>query len=249
MKKSYSVILLVSLIIFLNSALMADETIIEGGDDKPYIVSGKIGVYSSDVSEYTGEHVSSSPILKTEVTVTHTKSKIYLSALAYVSEKGVKEVDVLLGKSIEVGKTTIDVGIGFYDIGRLGNMDEDFLAMYIGIEFPKIVWGIVPFIYLESNTPLRNEISEGGVLWKAGVKKNVEIAEQPVEFKIELGGNDGIYGSEPMPVSFTRGTVSTEVEVFGLKVCPLIAVQKGFGGIAKNNEEDWSIIFGFSIPF
>ncbi|MEI6588305.1 MAG: hypothetical protein WCO05_05155 [Candidatus Moraniibacteriota bacterium] len=245
MKKTYLSAALAMAMFFFGSVSLAEETTIEGGGDRPFIVTGKISVHSSDTSEYTGEHISSSPLLKTEVTITHSRSKIYLSALAYVTQESVNEVDVLLGKSIEVGEATVDIGMGFYDIGRLGNMEEDFLAMYIGIEFPKIAWGIVPFVYLESNTPLRNEISEGGVLWKAGLKKSIEISEQPIEFKVEVGGNDGIYGTDPLPVFFARGTTSTEVSFYGVKIIPTFAVQKGFGGIA----EEWRFIFGISIPF
>jgi hypothetical protein len=243
MKKTYS--LLIMMMIFFGSVLLAEETTTNGGEDRPFIVTGKIGLYSSDVDEYSGEHISNSPVLKTEVTVTHSRSKIYLSAMTYVSEKGVNEVDVLLGKSIEVGEATIDIGAGFYDIGRLGNTEEDFLAMYIGIELPRIVWGVIPFVYIESNTPLNNELSEGGVLWKAGVKKAIEIAEQPVEFKVEIGGNDGIYRTDPIPVTFAKGTASTEVSFYGVRIIPTFAVQKGFGGIA----EEWRFIFGISVPF
>jgi len=83
-------------------------------------------------------------------------------------------------------------------------------------------------------------------LWKTGIKKNLKITEQQrIDLKLEVGGNDGIYGSAPMPVAFARGIVSAEINLGKLKVIPSLTIQKGFGGIA----EEEKVILGISIPF
>ena len=127
-------------------------------------------------------------------------------------------------------------------------MHDDFFELnpYVGIDFPKIFWEITPIAYFEFDLPLRTDLLKGGCQWRVGGKKTIEIVERPFDFKVELGGNDGIYDSTPMAVAFARGTVSTKVELLGLEVSPSITIQKGFGGIAETGLD---LVAGFSISF
>ena len=245
MKKASLVLAVLMMIAFFCSAVvMAEE--VEKKEEKMFSLSGEIAIFSQYVDRYTGEYISGGSTVQPSLTLIHNPTGLYVSALGYVSEKGVDEVDLFLGKSTEFKGFTFDTGIGFYNLDRLRDIDNDFISAYVGVDCPEVI-GIIPFVYIEGVTPLREEFGgEGGWLWKAGVKKSVEISSQPIELKAEVGGNDGIYGSDPMLVAFARGTVSTKINILGLDLVPSIALQKGLGGIA---ETDVRVIAGFAIAF
>lgn len=208
-------------------------------------ISGKVGAFTPYVSEYTGEYIASGLVYQPSATLTHNPSGLYVSTLGYITRRGVDEVDLFLGKSTELWGMTLDTGIGFYNAENMGNMNGDFFAAYVGVDFPEVI-GIIPFAYIEADIPLRKEFGGGGWLWKVGVKKTILIFEQSINFKMEAGGNDGIYGSEAKLISFVRGTASLETKLLGMKVIPSFALQRGFGGIAG---DDWRGIAGLSFPF
>jgi hypothetical protein len=218
----------------------------EKKEEKVFSLSGEIAIFSQYVDKYTGEYISGGSSYQLSLTLTHNPTGLYISALGYISELGIDEVDLFLGKSTEFSGFTFDTGVGFYNIDRLSDIDDDFVSVYVGVDCPEMI-GLIPFVYVEGVTPLREEFGgEGGWLWKVGAKKSVEISNQLIELKIEAGGNDGIYGSDPMLVAFARGTVSTKINILGLDLVPSIALQKGFGGIA---ETDARVIAGFAIAF
>lgn len=233
--------MLLAVMLFLFGIILLAKAL---ASEKLFSVTGKISISAPYVSEATGEYVSGGAVTQLSTTITHAESKISLTALAIITNDGAKEVDLLLEKTLEIKGATVTGGIGFYDIEKIGNADGDFFAVYANIDFPEFL-GIIPFLYVESNTPIREEFGEGGVLWKTGIKKNLKITEQLIDLKLEVGGNDGIYGSDPMPVAFARGIVSTEINLGQLKIIPSLTLQKGFGGIAEGEK----IIVGISIPF
>ena len=238
--KKYSLVL-IALVIMLSSIAKAEEA---PEKESAFDVNGKLTISAPYVSEPTGERGTGGVTTLTSVTITHKKTKIYLNALAIVSEKNAtEEIDICLGKTTEVNGATIDVGVSVYDIKRLGNMDDNLLAFYAGVEFPKI-FEITPFIYLEADVPINDSYGKGGILWNFGAKKTFEVAKHPVEVKVTAGGSNGIYGSDPMPVSFVRATTSIELEFHGFKYSPFISLQKGFGGIAED-----VIVIGVNIYF
>jgi hypothetical protein len=241
MKKSVLIVLL-AVILFLFGIILLAKAI---AGEKLFSATGKISISAPYVSEATGEYVSGGAVTQPSATITHTKSKISLTALAIITSDSVKEVDLLLEKTLEIKGAIVTGGVGIYDVERIGNVDGDFFAVYANIDFPEFL-GIIPFLYVESNTPIREEFGEGGILWKTGIKKNLKITEQQrIDLKLEVGGNDGIYGSAPMPVAFARGIVSAEINLGKLKIVPSLTIQKGFGGIA----EEEKVILGISIPF
>jgi hypothetical protein len=240
MKKSV-LIMLLAVILFLFGIILLAKAI---AGEKLFSATGKISISAPYVSETTGEYVSDGMVMQPSITITDAESKISLTALAIITSDSVKEVDLLLEKTLEIKGATVTGGVGIYDVERIGNVDGDFFAVYANIDFPEFL-GIIPFLYVESNTPIREDFGEGGVLWKTGIKKNLKITEQPIDLKLEVGGNDGIYGSAPMPVAFARGIISAEINLGKLKVIPSLTIQKGFGGIA----EEERVILGISIPF
>lgn len=245
MKKIFAI--LVAFFVFCSSAVVWAEEVAEKSDEKTFSLSGEIRIFTPYVSEYTGEKISNGAVVQPSITLTHNSTGLYVSALGYILRKGVDEYALCFGKSTPLGGVTLDTGIGINDVRKLGIIDGDFFIIYAGADFPEVI-GIIPFVYIEGNVPFKKEFAEGGVFWKLGArnKKPVEIAKQPFDFKIEAGGNDGIYGSDSKLLSFARGTASTEVKLFGLKLSPSIAVQKGFGGIAG---QEWRAIAGLTFLF
>lgn len=242
MRKTFVVAILSACFIFA-AAVSAEE---KAEEQKTFAVSGKLGCYSSIIVETTGEILSKKPGCEPSATLVHNPSGLYVSALGYyVSKDGLAEVDLYLGRSGEFQGVKYDAGVGFYNLKSLGSTKGDLITMYLGLEFPEVI-GVTPLAYVEANIPTTKDILEGGWIWKVGAKKAVEIAKQPVELKFELGGNDGIYGSEAKLISFARGTVSTETKLLGLKVAPSFALQKGFGSAA---EKDWRAVVGLAILF
>ena len=230
--------------VFFSSALAKAEEVTEEKKDNTFSVSGELGIFSSYVNDNTGEYVNGI-MTRQGLILTHNPTGLYIGALGYISERGVDEIDVYLGKSTEFGEFKFDTGIGIYNVDRLSDIDGDFFIAYVGVDFPEAL-GIVPFVYLETDIPFREEFGKGGTLWKFGAKKSLEISKQPIDLKLEFGGSDGIYDSIPMTVSFSRGIVSTKVNLLGLELVPSLMIQKGFGGIA---ETEWRAIAGFAIVF
>lgn len=230
---------------FCGKKVQAEEA---GGkkEVKTFSASGKLGVSAPYIDEYTGEHISKSTVTQPGATLEHNSSGVYVSMVGFIAHEN-EEVDLYLGKSTGWKGMTLDTGVGFYNSKKFDSVDnEDLFSAFVGVDFPKMMGGVTPFIYVEGNIPFKKELAEGGVLWKTGVKKSVKVAKQPIDFKIEAGGNDGIYGSKPKPISFARGTASTEIKILGLKLSPSLALQKGFGGIAGNG---WQAIAGLTFLF
>ncbi len=238
MKKMFAV--LVAIFVFCSStAVWAEE---EAGQ-KTFSISGELGSFTPYIGEYTGEKLSNGMVGQPSLTLTHNSSGLYVGALGYITRTGVDEVDIYLGYASELAGFKLDAGYSFCNIT---DTNGDLHAFYIGAESPEIIAGVSLTGYLEADIPVDKEILEGGWIWKFGAKKSVPIAEQSVEFRLEAGGNDGIYGYEPELVSFARGTISTEVEKLGMKFVPSLALQKGFGGIAG---KEWRAIAGLAILF
>lgn len=238
MKKFFAV--LVAIFVFCSTAVWAGE------GEKTFSISSELGCFSSVVVETTGEVVSKKPGCEPSITLTHNSSGLYVSALGYyLSGEGLAEIDLYLGKAGEIKGIKYDAGAGFYNLKSLGSTRGDLIALYLNMEFPEVI-GVTPLAYVEADIPTDKNILEGGWIWKVGAKKSVEIAKQPVEFKVEFGGNDGLYGTEPKLVSFARGTTSTTLKVLGVNVAPSISLQTGFGGVA---EKDTRVVVGLAILF
>jgi hypothetical protein len=230
--------------VFFSSVLAKAEEVSEEKKDKTFSVSGEIGIFSSYVNDNTGEYTNGITT-RPGLMLTHNPTGFYVGALGYISERGVDEVDIYLGKTTELGEFKFDTGIGIYDVDRLTDIDGDFFIAYVGVDFPETA-GIIPFVYLETDIPFREEFGKGGTLWKFGAKKSLEISKQPIDLKLEFGGSDGIYDTTPMTIAFARGIVSTKVNLLGLELVPSLSIQKGFGGIA---ETEWRAIAGFTVAF
>lgn len=220
----------------------------EKKEEKAFTASGQLKGSVPYVSEYTGEKISNGAVFQPTATLTHNPTGMYVSVTGYILRKGVDEAAVYLGKSTTLGEWVFDTGIGFDDVEKVGTVDGDFFIVYAGADFPDVA-GIIPFAYVEADIPFHRERAEGGVFWKLGArnKKPVEIAKRPFDFKIEFGGNDGPYETDPRVASFARGTASTvAVEIGGISFSPSFALQKGFGGIAG---QAWRAIAGLTVSF
>lgn len=245
MKKIFTILVMVA-VLCCSALVWAEEA--EKKEEKAFTISGELGIFAPHVSEYTGEKISNSVVAQPSATLTHNSTGIYISAIGYILRNGVDEAAVYLGKSTSLGDWVFDTGIGFDAVEKMGTVDGDFFVVYTGVDFPEAI-GIIPFAYIEADIPFHREYAEGGVLWKVGARneKPFEIVKQPLDLKIEAGGNDGAYETDSRVVSFIRGTVSTvAVEAGGISFSPSFTLQKGFGGIAG---QAWRAIAGLTFSF
>ncbi|MFA5994551.1 MAG: hypothetical protein WC823_06360 [Parcubacteria group bacterium] len=216
----------------------------EGGTDQSWSVSGEVELASRGVSSYTGGQLPEA-LAKPSVTLSHNPSGVYVNMIGYANREEMNEVDFLGGLATEVGGVQVDTGVGFYDLKSYGEAEGNLFAIYLGAEFPE-VFGITPLTYVEGNMPTDADVLGGGWLWKVGAKKIVDIGEQPIQVEGWVGGNDGVYDSEPKLLSFASVTVSTPMEIMGVTVTPALTLQKGFGGIA---EENYTAVAGLTFSF
>ncbi len=233
MKIIYTALILLSMVFFSSAAAMAEE-VAEEKKDKTFSASVELGVFSSYINENTGEYTNG--LMTTAgFLLTHNPSGLYFVALSYISEKGFDEVDVYFGESFKLKGITFDLGVVYYNVDTLSNMEGDSVGAYAGARFQEVC-GFVPFAYLEKMLSLHEEfIGSGGFVWKIGAEKEdfLKIGEWLIALKLEAGGNSGIYDTDPMFVSFARCTISTPIKIYGLEVSPLITFQQDFGGIAE----------------
>jgi hypothetical protein len=224
-----------------NGDAAADE---EAGKEKEVVsIETTIHISSLFVEEYTGE-VTKKGLVSPDVVITHNPTGIYIQPKFYMTDR-MEEVDLCVGKSFEVIGITLDAGLGYYLLPG----DEDYLAAYLGAEFPEIGGGFVPFAYVESVFTVNGDTGNGGVLWNLGLKNSFKTFEHKFGYKIMLGGNDGVYGTAPKAISFVRGTISTEIELFGTKFPPFVSLQKGTSGADNIAGDEISIYVGIDVKF
>ncbi|MFA5961941.1 MAG: hypothetical protein WC848_04635 [Parcubacteria group bacterium] len=233
MKRAYIASMML-VMAFFSSALVRAAEVSGEEKEKTFLVSAELGVFSSYINENTGEYTNG--LMTTAgFSLTHNPSGLYFGALSYISEKGFDEVDVYLGDSFKIKGLTFDLGVVYYNVDTLSDMEGDSIGAYAGVKFQE-VYGFVPFAYLEKMFSIREEyIGRGGFVWKVGAEKKdfLKIGEWLIALKLEAGGNSGIYDTDPMLVSFARCTISTPIKICGLEVSPLIIFQQDFGGIAE----------------
>ncbi|MCX6761298.1 MAG: hypothetical protein NTY33_00415 [Candidatus Moranbacteria bacterium] len=205
----------------------------EKKEEKMVSFSGEVGAFTSYYNKDTGERVSKEALLAPVFTLTHNATEAYISIYGYFT-KDSSELDVSFGKLFHFGKYEFDLGVSYYNPESLTEIKGDFVAAYVGVKGPK-VWGFVPAVYIEAVSPLDRDLGGSGVLYKISFQDDdfMEIYGQSFGLLLEGGGNNGVYGSDPIPVSFLRGTISTKINVFSQEVRLEGSLQDCLGGIAR----------------
>ena len=236
MKKIFSVMFFAVLIIFYC------VTISVASEEPQFSVNMGIAYYSRYVSEINGNVVYDSPVSQQSVTLTHNSSGIYAEVWnSYSPKDGANsdfgdELDYSIGISKEVKGFTVDAGYAFYDLYKIGHVEGDLHAIYLNVDALEI-HSVVPYIQVEIDFPTDEDILEGGVMYRVGVRRSIEIAKQPVDFDLSVAGNNGAYGYKPDLLSTGKLGISTTFNIWKLEITPEVNLQKVIG----HTEEDGGI--------
>ncbi len=221
----------------------ADTT--DKSQDKVISSSMETTVSSMYVNRDSGQHVSSGMLVQPTFTLTHNPTEIYFSVLFYGSQEA-PEVDFCFGRITHFGNVEVDTGVSYYN-SLTG--DGNYAAMYAGVKGPKIA-GVTPSLYVEAVYSLREEAGSG-VLCRLSAEKEdfLQIGDQLIGLTVDVGGNNGVYHTDPMLFSYIRGTLSTKAEIHDVVFYPAFSIQKGFGGTGGIAGDETLVYFGINYKF
>lgn len=212
MKKVLSVVLAVVFVLSLAGLAFA-------GDEKKGLISTDLELsyvtkYVCGMSGYTAHDHGA---LQGTATFTHNPTGIYLILFGSTGFKGVNtdgatEIDETLGKEWDLGGVTLTAEISHFNLVDVNHYKGDLLAFYLNIDLWK-VYGFQPYVSIEFDKGTDEDILEGGVLHRIGVKREFAIAGQAFNGNLAFGGHDGAYGYKPQVLAWGRATVDTSFPI------------------------------------
>ena len=161
------------------------------------------------------------------------------------------EADYIIGIHRIFGKVGVDVSYAFYNMYDIDNTAGDLHALILHLDLPEVFFA-KPYITLEEDFPVNREILEGGFMYRAGIKYNINLPKLPIDLDASFAGHDGACGKKPETISSVKLTVSSTLQLWKVDVTPMVNFQKRLGYKVRDGgmTED-RIWYGinFSIPF
>ena len=244
MKRCLSILIGVLVFLFSVSFVQAEERRISANLN--------LGYYSDYISGMHGLTIHDHPVLQQSIALNDNPSGLYVKVWSSYSPKGGinsdfgDELEYIAGIAMNFGRVGVDVGYAFYNLYDIKNTEGDLHAVYLNLDLPKI-YKAKPYITIEGNIPEDKDVLEGGVMWKAGIKRNIKL----LNLNLSVGGHDGTYGKKPEPISFVKLNIAAPFQIWKINITPEVSFQKELGYAVENGgiTED-KIWYGinFSIP-
>ncbi|MFA5777718.1 MAG: hypothetical protein WC906_04730 [Parcubacteria group bacterium] len=229
------------------------------------IGDASVSIHNKYADEITGEMYYDNPISTQSATVGVEKENtgLYIKAENYAPLRHEpKETDVYFGFYTEACGMEFDVGFAHYWMREKGEIDYN--AIYGEVNFPEVIWGIVPFLKAEYRFATQKEWVEDeegneysnsldGFAYYGGFKREFKVTEK-VSLNVEVGagGNTGIYGGQAENLAYAREKVEVSVELIenlNLKIAGM--TQQNLGrkdGISSRTDKPFvgaSIVWNF----
>ena len=222
----------------------------EAAEEKKAILTGTLefGAYNKYVGVTSGATDYNHSVAQPAIGLSHEPTGIYVKLWDSYSPHGHQdsgdEVDYIIGITRDIKGFKVDFGYAYYDLAMIGHSKGDLHAIYLNVDKPSVLT-ITPFIPLERDIPVNKEVLDGGMLWRIGIKRDVDVFKQAFNLNLSVAGNDGAYGTRPELVSSARFTVATTVNIYGgLTVTPSINFQKNLGYSVANGGLTQNKIYG-----
>jgi len=139
------------------------------------------------------------------------------------------EFDLMVSNNaINIGPVNLDVGIAYFDLYDIREIEGDLFAVYTTVSWSKL------FLYVEGDIPQDKDILEGGMLYKFGVNHDfLEETKFTFHSCLSIAGKDGLER-----VEYTRLVLNKNFKTkFGI-FTPSFSSQTNLGndnaGAAKN---------------
>lgn len=139
------------------------------------------------------------------------------------------EIDYIIGIYQKFGKIGVDVSYTFYNMYNMNNTTGDLHALVLHIDSPEILF-VKPYLTLENDIPVDKEILEGGFIYRAGVKYNINLPKsQIIDLNVSFSGHDGAFGKRTETVSSAKLAISSTFQLWKVAITPTVNFQKRLG--------------------
>ena len=198
-----------------------------------------LGYFSRYVYGMSGQTIYDHSVFQQSVTLTDAPTGLYGQIwLSYSPKNGPNddpgdEMDFVVGIYNSFHRVNFDVEYAFYDLQDMEVTRDGLHMLRLYLEPETDRFKIKPYVSIEGNIPVDDEILEGGFLYKMGARYQQELFGQTFDLDLSVGGNDGAYGTKPKWLAFAQFGVSTTFKVWRFNVSPSINFQKKLG---DNNE-------------
>jgi hypothetical protein len=246
MRKTFSVVVIAAMLIFLANFAFAAEEQKEGW--KPF-AEISAAVHSAYIDEYSGAATFEKTLFSQSITAGMDKNGIgfYVQGQNFSpSEQEARETDLYAGVYVEKFGMKLDAGYARYWVREKGNIDYN--GIYASVDLPAIWWKVVPFVKAEYRfaEKIINEdgakVSMDGLLYLGGLKREFKLHERlSLMAEVSLGGNSGIYGMPAESLAYTREKLEATFSITEwLKLKASAMTQQNLGkrdGIANDTEK------------
>ncbi len=231
-------------------------------EDSRFKATLDFGYFSHYIGGVNGMTLYDHSVFQQSLTLSDTLSGLYIKLWSSYSPKGGfnsdfgDEIDYIIGiyRTFYDGKLGIDMGYAFYNLYDVKNTEGDLHAIYLNVNLPE-VYKIKPYLSVEADIPEDKEIMEGGLIYQAGAKYDLNLPEslkgQKLNLNLSFGGHDGAYGTRPEIISFARIGIATVFKVWKIDIIPVINFQKRLGyKVEEGGMAEDKVWYGinFSVP-
>lgn len=240
MKRLFLMIVLAAMV-FSASIVIAEEK------EKTFEVNVGVDFLTKYVGSLSGGVSYDDPVIQPCVSLSHLPSGLYGNVWVsygpksgFGSRDGSDEIDGTAGIIRKVGPIVFDFYYAYYDVGRVGTLEEgDAHALGARIEFPKI-WKFVPYVRAEYDF-IRGSSEDNGLLYRIG-------ASMPFggfQFDLSVAGHTEFCGSRAEALSSAKLAIGYPIELAkNIQLIPKISFQKRLGYSEEEGGLTQDVIWG-----